>query len=249
MLPFPVASLLPADETQRLRSLRAYHLLQAPPERVFAELVALSAHVFGLPVALLAIVEAQEVIYKATYGLPGLRVHPRAETFCALAIHQNKPVVFWDVAQAQHALLSEAALAAVRAKGIRFYAGAPLRLPDAQPLGTLCVLGYEPRPFHAGEQDLLEQLAQVLGQTMAARHTCLSNPGLGWGHWEVIEEHLANEVQQLAAFVRQLLGPLTSPLVAVPLGVLAQVAPRLQALGELLLDYQPIAYNSDAGVG
>ncbi|MGI4734447.1 MAG: GAF domain-containing protein [Janthinobacterium lividum] len=231
--------LLPVDEAQRLQSLRAYTLLHAPPERVFAELVALSAHVFGLPVSLLALVEADEVLYKANYGLPGLRGLPRAETFCDLAIRQNKCVVFWDVDQAQHALLTEAAVAAVRARGVRFYAGAPLRLPDAQTVGTLCVVGYEPRPFSAQEQHLLVQLAQVVSLTIAARHTCLTNRGLGWAHWGGLEDQLAEQVLTLSAGVRQLVAPLGCPLLGVPPLVLAQVQQRLHDLAELLQEYQP----------
>jgi GAF domain-containing protein len=230
---------MPDSEAQRLRSLRAAHILNVPPERVFAGFVALSAHVFGLPVSLLAIVEEEEVLYKATHGLSGLRAHPRAETFCALAIYQNEPIIFQDVAQAQHTLLPAAAVAAVQAKGIRFYAAAPLHLADKQPVGTLCVLDYEPRPFHAEEQHLLEQLAQVVSQIFVARHTCLTSQELGWAHWEVVEDQLAEEVQALTAFVQQVLVPLGLPLRSIPLSVLTQVVQRLQTLRELLLDYQP----------
>jgi GAF domain-containing protein len=228
-------SVLPDQEAQRLRSLRAAYILQVPPERVLAGFVALSAQVFSLPISLLAIVEAEEVLYKASYGLPGLRTHPRAETFCALAIDQNEPIVFRDVAQAQHAHLAATTVAAVQAKGIRFYAAAPLRLPDQQPIGTLCVLGYEPRPFHPQEQDLLEQLAQVVSQTLAARHTCLSSQGLGWTQWQVVEERLAEQVQTLVTFIQQPLTPRTrlSPV------ELTHVVQRLQTLRELVQDYQP----------
>jgi GAF domain-containing protein len=228
-----------ANETQRLQSLRAYNILHTPPERVFAELVALSAHVFGLPVSLLGIVEAEEVLYKATYGLPGLRGLARAETFCDIVIRQNKCVVFWDVAQAQHALLTEAAIAAVSTRGVRFYAGAPLHLPDEQTIGTLCVVGYEPRPFKAQEQHLLEHLAQVVGLLITARHACLSNRGLGWAHWGRLEDQLAEQVQTLGTWVQQQLAPLGSPLLAVPPRVLAQVQQRLHELHEVLQEYQP----------
>jgi putative methionine-R-sulfoxide reductase with GAF domain len=249
MLSSPSPSLLPADEAQRLQSLRAYNILHTPPERLFAELVALSAHVFGLPVSLLGIVEAEEVVYKATYGMPGLRGLPRAETFCDIAIRQNKCVVFWDVTQVQHALLTEAAIATVRARGIRFYAGAPLRLPDEQTIGTLCVVGYEPRPFSAEEQLLLEQLAQVVELIIAARHTCLISRGLGWAHWGVLENQLAEEVQMLSAWVSQQLVLLGGSLVAVPPVVLAQVQLCLHELQKLLQEYQPAGATRPRGEG
>jgi GAF domain-containing protein len=226
------------NEIQRLQSLRAYNLLHMPPERVFAELVALSAHVFGLPVSLLGIVEAEEVLYKATHGVPGLRGLARAETFCDIVIRQNKCVVFWDVAQAQHVLLTETAIAAVNTRGVRFYAGVPLRLPDEQTIGTLCVVGYAPRPFGAEEQCLLEHLAQIVELLIAARHACLTNRGLGWGYWGKLEDQLAERVQTLGTWVQQQLAPLGSPLLAVPPEVLAQVQLRLHELHELLQEYQ-----------
>jgi hypothetical protein len=240
LMRFPTPScLLPANEAERLQSLRAAHILHAPPERVFAELVALSAHVFGLPISLLGIVEADKVVYKATYGLPGLRVLARAETLCALPVGRNQSVVFCDVTQAQQAGLPEVAVAAVRARGVHFYAGAPLRLPDGQTVGTLCVAGYAPRPFSASEQRLLEQLAQVGSLLLAARYTCLTTRELGWGHWGVLEDQLAEAVQTLGAWVQQRLRPLGGSLLAVPPVVRAQVQQRLQELQELLRQYQP----------
>ncbi|MGI4874301.1 MAG: GAF domain-containing protein [Janthinobacterium lividum] len=229
--------MLPVDEAQRLQRLRTYHLLHTPPERVFAELVALSAHVFGLPISLLGIVGAADVVYKATYGVPGLRVLPRAETFCALTVWKNQSVVLCDLTQAQQAGLPEAAVATARARSMRFYAGAPLRLPDAQIVGSLCVAGYAPRSFSTPEQHLLEQVAQVVSQTLAARYTCLTNRELGWGHWGVLEDQLATEVQTLRAWVQQRLAPLGG---ALPPVVCAQVQQRLYELYKLLQQYQPV---------
>jgi hypothetical protein len=235
--------LLPTEEAQRLRSLRAHQLQHAPPERVFAALVAVSAHVFGLPVSLLAIVEAEEVFYRATYGLPGLRRYPRAETLCALTIQQNTSVIFCDVAQAHHALLTDAMRAAVAAHGVHFYAGALLRLPDTQAVGTLCVVGYQPRSFSVGEQ-----LAQVLGQLMAARQTCMTTPALGWAHWQVVEEQLAEQVRSLGTWLEQRRVLPGLPLATVPPRELAQVRRRLQVLHELLQEYQPPSVLHSASV-
>jgi hypothetical protein len=231
--------LLPPQEAQRLRSLRAHQLQRAPPERAFAALVAVCAQVFGLPISLLALVEAEEVFYRATYGLSGLRSYPRAETLCAIAIQQNRSVIFCDVAQAEHALLSDAMRAAAHAHGVGFYAGALLRLPDQQAVGTLCVLGYQPRSFSVEEQHVLEQLAHVLGQMMAARQTCLTTRSLGWEHWQLVEEQLAEKVLSLGTWLGQRPAPLGS-LLAAASQELVQVRRHLHALHELLQDYQPL---------
>jgi hypothetical protein len=238
------AYLLPPNEAARLRSLHACGILPAPPERVFSELVACSARVFGLPMALLALVDAEQVVYKAKCGIAGPRVYPRAETFCAIAVQQNQSLIFCDVAHAQHACLTKAAAARARAAGVRFYAGVPLRTPDEYPLGALCVLGYEPRRFRAEELHLLEQIAAVLGLLIATRHACLTTPQLGWAHWQLVEDELAKEAHALSALGHKLLAPVDGWPAGLP-GVLGQLEARLRAMRELLQDYS-VAYAPSA---
>lgn len=232
------ALLLPPDEADRLRALRACTILNAPPERVFAELVELSAHVFSLPIAIISLVEAEQVVYKAVHGLPGLRPQPRAETLCALVVREGQPVILPDVAAACHPYLLSAAERAAQAAGIRFYAGVPLRLGSGHSLGTLCVLGYQPRTFTEEERHLLEQFAHVAGLAIAARHFCLLEEGFGGMHWGVAEHQLAEEVRALSALVRYL-SQRVSPQRGVPLRVLDHVGRRLADVREMLAEYQP----------
>jgi GAF domain-containing protein len=229
--------LLPPDEAARLSSLYAYDILGAPTERVFAGLVELSAHVFGLPVALMGIVDAEQVVYKAAHGMPALASQPRAETFCAVVIRENKSVIFADVAAARHPYLTSAAEIAAQVAGVRFYAGAPLRMPDTHSLGTLCVVGYEPRTFREEEQHLLEQFAHVVSLAIAARHACLVGEELGASHWGIVEHQLAEEVRALIALVRYLLTRV-NPQLAMPLLVLDHVGRRLADVREMLEEYQ-----------
>jgi hypothetical protein len=234
------ACLIPPDETARLRSLHTHRLLQAPPERVFSVLVTVSARLFDLPVSLLALVDAEHVVYKALYGVAKLPVYPRAATFCALVVQQSQSVILPDLAQAPPASLLPTAAATAQAAGVRFYAGAPLRLSDERTVGTLCVLGYTPRRFSVAEQQLLESIAAVLGLMMTARHTCLSQPELGWSHWEVLEEQLAEAACALVSWLAQLRTPVRAGKL-VPAWVLKEVLARLAALRQLLQDYQPSA--------
>ena len=50
----------------------------------------------------------------------------------------------------------------LRDKGLRFYAGAPLRDNHGRVLGTLCLLDSEPRTLNKREVGLLEAMAQEL---------------------------------------------------------------------------------------
>ena len=70
--------LLPIDEAERLLTLRHYRILDAQPEAVLQEVVALAAHVFGLPASFLALVDEHEVHFPAVHGV-ALPPVPRVE--------------------------------------------------------------------------------------------------------------------------------------------------------------------------
>ena len=84
------ASPLPADESERLRSLRALDVLPTLTEPLFDAFVALTAQVFSLPISLIAVVEENEVLYPANFGMPGHYRQPRVETLCATAIEKAR---------------------------------------------------------------------------------------------------------------------------------------------------------------
>jgi len=47
----------------------------------------------------------------------------------------------------------------VKERGLRFYAGVPLRGPNGFPIGTLTILDTKPREITRQEQDLLKMIA------------------------------------------------------------------------------------------
>ena len=51
---------------------------------------------------------------------------------------------------------------------IRFYAGCPLRAPNGQKLGTLCIIDHVPRQFEAADFDALIDLAVMAEGEIAA---------------------------------------------------------------------------------
>lgn len=197
-------SLLPPDEAARLRSLHQQQILHILRESVFDELVRLATLIFHLPISLIALVDAEQVEYLANEGLPGQVQQPRGEALCSYVVRDNKAVVFADVTGAnQHQLTSEA-IAAAHARNLQFYAGVPLRTPDHRSIGTLCVLDHQPRTFSEVEQQVLEQLAQVVTQTILTRHYCLVE-GLGAGHWHEVQALLVEEIEGIKAQVRYMI--------------------------------------------
>ena len=232
-MPATPASLLPANDGERLHSLRAYDVLPTLAEPLFDEFVALTAQVFSLPISLIAVVEEEEVHYPANHGMPGNDQQPRVEALCSTAIQQARAVVYHDlVLEGQAALTPEAARAA-EANDLRFYAGALLRLPDQRLLGTLCIIDRQPRTFSPDEQQVLDHLAAVVSQTIAVRHALLAQSPAGAAQWERLRAQLQEELRELTALVRYLFTR-HGVQIPVPADLLAQVERRLIDLQRLL---------------
>jgi hypothetical protein len=229
---------LPANEPDRLRSVRAHEILPALTEPVFDEFVALTARIFSLPISLISVVEENDVYYPANLGMPNNKQQPRVEALCSTAIALSRAVVYHDLAIEQYADVPYEALKAAEANQIRFYAGALLRLPDQRPLGTLCVIDREPRSFTPDEQRILELLAALVSQTIAVRYRCRLQPETGEAQWLRLSAELQEEVQAFNALVRYLFARHGTQ-VPVPSAFLTQVESRIRDLQALLDAYQP----------
>jgi transcriptional regulator with GAF, ATPase, and Fis domain len=234
---FTPSALLPPNEGKRLAALQTYHILHSLREPLFTELVELAATLFNVPISLIALVGADEVEYIATHGLPGLRSQPRVEAICSMPVKQQQAVVFLDLAADTDSLTAEARAAAL-AKGLRFYAGVPLCMPDRQCIGTLCLIDQQPRTFSAPEQQVLEQLARLAGQLIAVRHYCITSPAKGVEYWCLMRSELAEEVRALLVSVQQLIG-YAGTRIPVSASVLEAIHGQLHELYWRLTDYYP----------
>ena len=223
----------PDNEAARLAALRSFEVLAALAEPVFEEFVVLAARLFQVPISLLSVVEETDVHYPATVGIPPHRRELRAEVLCSTAIALGQAVVYHDVLLEQHPPIPEEVLRVAAENHVRFYAGALLRLPDQHPLGTLCLVNHEPRPFTPDEQRILELLAGLVSQTLAVRHLCRARPATGEAQWKHLSTELHEEIGALNALVRYL-NARNGSMVPVPTVFLAQVEGRLHDLQGLL---------------
>ena len=60
---------IPSNEEERLAELRALRILDTPPEERFDRWVQLAAHLFGVPIAYIAMVDSDRQWFKAKCGL------------------------------------------------------------------------------------------------------------------------------------------------------------------------------------
>jgi len=214
--------------------------LPAQQEPVFDELVRLAAQVFSLPISLIALVDADEVAYKANQGLPGLLHQPREEAICAMVVNQRTPLVFTNLTKPdQLQRLTTLASTAAQAKDLQFYAGAPLHTPIQYLIGTLCVIGHQPRSFGEDERQLLAQLAGLVSELITIRHVCLTHQkATSRERWQSLQTLMTDEVRQISVLVQYLLAQFSANASA-SAGVLKPVARRLEDLHLLLQKHHP----------
>ncbi len=151
---------LPENEAQRLQSLRALNILDTPPEERFDRLTRVARRLFDAPIALMSLVDEDRQWFKSRPGLDFPQT-PRDHSFCAHAILDEGVFIVRDALEDTR--FRENPL--VRSfPEIRFYAGYPVRAPDGNPLGTLCVIDHEPRDVEEEDVEALRDLAGLAEQ-------------------------------------------------------------------------------------
>jgi ribonuclease BN (tRNA processing enzyme) len=158
----------PSDEERRLAATRALGLWKTEPEERFDRITRIAAAAFGLPIAMIALMDRDREWFKSCCGLE-IREVLRDDSFCGHAIFERSPLVVPD------ALLDERFADnpyVTGHPGVRFYAGHPLILANGCCVGTLCLIGMRPRHFDDADRSLLQDLAQLaVGELERSRAT------------------------------------------------------------------------------
>ena len=165
----------PANEAQRLATLHAYDILDTPPEAAFDDITRIAAQVCNVPVALISLVESGRQWFKSEIGL-GVRETPRDVSICGHAMVQSGLFVVPDTREDPRFAANPLVTGH---PGLRFYAGAPLQTPDGQPLGTVCVLDYQPRELSDEQKSILLALARQTMTQLELRRTLALAKTLG----------------------------------------------------------------------
>jgi two-component sensor histidine kinase len=154
----PVADITPPDEDKRMAAVRRYDILDTPPDGAFDRITALAARRFGVPIAIVSIVDEDRIWFKSHHGLPVQQID-REPGLCASAILGNDPYLLADASIDPRSLANPLVAGDF---GLRFYAGVPLTTSDGHNLGTLCVIDKEPRPIDEKQIEDLKDLGSVV---------------------------------------------------------------------------------------
>ena len=153
-----VADNLPPNEAERLAAVRRYDILDSPPDGAFDRITALAARRFGVPIAIISIVDEDRIWFKSHHGLPVKQID-RAPGLCASAILGDTPYLIEDARSDPRSLANPLVAGDF---GLRFYAAVPLTTSDGHNLGTLCVIDKEPRPIENEQMEDLKDLASIV---------------------------------------------------------------------------------------
>ena len=154
---------IPPDEQTRLQALRSLEVLNTLPEERFDRLTRMAKRMFGVPIALVSLVDENRQWFKSCIGLDAGETS-RDVSFCGHAILGDGVFIIPNALEDN--LFADNPLVLGDPK-IRFYAGCPLGL-NGHKLGTLCILDQKPRSFEKDDIEALKDLASMVERELAA---------------------------------------------------------------------------------
>ena len=152
------AAIIPESESERMKAVRRYDILDTPEDGAFDRITALAARRHGVPISIISIVDEDRIWFKSHHGLPVEQIG-RDAGLCASAILSNDPHILTDASTDPRSLTNPLVAGDF---GLRFYAGVPLTTHDGHNLGTLCIIDKEARPIDQAQIEDLKDLAAVV---------------------------------------------------------------------------------------
>lgn len=192
-------ALLADDEAGRLAAVRRYDILDTPPDGAFDRVTAVAARMFGVPIAIVSVVDSDRIWFKSHHGLDVEEIG-RDPGLCASAILQDRP---WLVPDARKDPRTLANPLVAGDFGLQFYAGVPLRTHDGFNLGTLCVIDRSPRTFTADQVATLGDLAAVVMDEIELRLSARRTLS--------VEAEMRRRAERVAAILQESLVPPALP--------------------------------------
>ena len=157
--PVSISAAIPSDEEERLSALYRYEILDSDPEPEFDALARLAAKLCSASVGHINFIDRTRLWTKAAYQMESGGDTPRESAFCPHTI--VSPDGFMVIEDA----LDDPRFArnpfVLGEPNIRFYAGAAIRARSGHALGSVCVIGTEPRTLTADERTALLELSTL----------------------------------------------------------------------------------------
>ena len=156
----------PVNEAARLQALHSYDILDTAAEASFDSIVNLAARLTGASASMISLIDAERQWFKARYAIEETEA-ARDTAFCTHAIlNPDQMLIVPEALDDPRFAKGGLVLGGSR---IRFYAGQPLVSSEGYALGTLCVIGPQPRDVSEDERYTLKVLADSVMTTLEFR--------------------------------------------------------------------------------
>jgi len=161
---------IPKNESERLNELYDSGLLDTDKESDFDNLTNLASSIFGAPISIITLVDENRQWFKSCFGLPEeIKDTPREISFCGHAINNPSEVLVIPDARLDNVFSDNPLVSGD--PNIVFYAGAPLISKNGYPLGTLCIIDFQPRNLKQQEVETLKILSSQVSKLIDLRLT------------------------------------------------------------------------------
>ncbi|HET7736853.1 MAG TPA: GAF domain-containing sensor histidine kinase [Nocardioidaceae bacterium] len=215
-----------SDEESRTGPLQQYAVLTEQPGRDLQALTELAAQIFGVPKAVLNIISDDNQHQIAAAGFEA-SVCAREDSMCAAVLHDSSPVIVGDASGDER--FSANPFVTGDIGEVRFYASAPLVMPDGFVLGRLCVFDEQIREATPEQSGALQVLAERVVDVLELR---LSSRKLERSLAELTQtrDELRRSNERLSQFAGQISHDLRTPLTVIVLNAeVARSEPAVEA--------------------
>lgn len=161
---FEVSEISSTERQRRAKIIESMAILDTPPEDGFDSLARLAANVCSAPVALVSLIDAERVWFKAAHGLEANSSGHR-QSFCCETANSKCLLEVMDATLDPRFSENPVVIAQ---PSVFYYAGAPIML-DGIGIGTVCVMDYAPRELPAKSLQALKEMAAIATAMLRTR--------------------------------------------------------------------------------
>lgn len=158
-------------ESDRLKALKSYQILDSLPEIEYDDLTKIASQICNVPITLISLIDHDRQWFKSKVGLNADETS-REISFCGHAILDPlKPLIVEDASKDIRFIDNPLVTGA---PNIAFYAGIPLVDHDGFELGTLCAIDEKPRQLNSEQIESLQALGRQVVQLLELRRSKLA---------------------------------------------------------------------------
>lgn len=156
------------DESERLKLLESYSILDTLPEIDYDNLTAIASEICNTPISLVSLIDSKRQWFKSHHGL-NVSETPKDYAFCAHAIIDPNDVFIVQDTRKDERFFDNPLVTGD--PNVIFYAGVPLVGANNLPIGTLCVIDRKPKLLSQTQIIALKALANQVMNLLELRKT------------------------------------------------------------------------------